>query len=144
MKENATGAITGAIIEKSGMKQPVKIPIVVVPGLGRNLFSVPQATLQGAITTLAADTSRIETDSFVLSLKQVAGTHDLYSVDVGLDAPKLALQEANINTADSWHCRMLHINAKILDLLNKTNSNRMHFVGSVSDCDVCAIVKNTE
>ena len=54
-----TGVITGTITDKTGMKQPVKIPIVVVPGLGRNLFSVPQAALQGAITTFAADASRI-------------------------------------------------------------------------------------
>lgn len=46
------GAITRAVIDKAGVKQPVKTPIVAVPGLGRNLFSVPRAALQGAITTV--------------------------------------------------------------------------------------------
>lgn len=87
----------------------------------------------------AAEASRIETDSFVLPLKQVTGTRDLYSFDMEMDAPKLALQATRINTADNWHRRLGHINAKRLDLLNKTDSNRKHFVGAVSDGDVWAI-----
>ena len=50
LEGDATGVITGTITDKAGVKQPVKIPIVVAPGLGRNLFSVPQAMLQGAVT----------------------------------------------------------------------------------------------
>ena len=65
LEGDATGVITGTITDKAGVKQAVKIPIVVAPGLGRNLFSVPQATLQGAVTTFAADASRVEADSFV-------------------------------------------------------------------------------
>ena len=38
---------------------------------------------------------------------------------------------------------MRQINAKRLDLLNKTDGNRMRFVGKVSDCDVCPIGKIT-
>ena len=134
-----TGVITGTITDKTGMKQPVKIPIVVVPGLGRNLFSVPQAALQGAITTFAADASRIETDSFVLPFKQVGGTRDLYWFNLELDTPDLVLQATRIHTADNWHRCMGHINAKSLELLNKADGNGMCFVREVSDCDVCAI-----
>ena len=39
---------------------------------------------------------------------------------------------------------MGHINAKSPDLLNKTDGNGMRFVGGVSDCEVCAIWKNTQ
>ena len=141
---DATGGITGTITHKAGVKQPVKIAIVVVPGLGPNLFSVPQATLQGAITTFAADALGIETDSFVIPLKQVGGTRDLYSFDVQLDTPDLDLQSTRIHTADNWHLRMGHINTKSLDPQNKTDGNGMRFVGGVSDCDVCAIGKSTQ
>ena len=143
LEGDATGVITGTITDKAGVEQPVKILIVVVPGLGCNLFSALQATLQGAITTFAADASRIETDSFVLPLKHMRGTRDLYSFDLELDTPDLALQATRIHTADNWHRRMGHINAKGLDLLNKTDGNGMRFVGGVSDCDLCAIGKST-
>ena len=59
LQGDATRVITRTNTDKAGVKQPVKIPLVVVPGLGPNLFSVPQAALQGAITTFAADASRI-------------------------------------------------------------------------------------
>ena len=39
---------------------------------------------------------------------------------------------------------MGHINAKGLDLLNKTDGNGMRFLRGVSDCDVCAIGKRTQ
>lgn len=42
---DARGVIAGAIIDKAGVKQPMKIPVVVVPSLGRNFYSVSQATL---------------------------------------------------------------------------------------------------
>ena len=41
LEGEATGVITGTITGKAGVKQSLKIPIVLVPGLGRNLFSVP-------------------------------------------------------------------------------------------------------
>ena len=117
----------------------MKLPIVVVPGLARNLFSVPQAASQGVVTTFVADASRTETDSFVLPLKQVRGTRDLYSFDLELDTPGLVLQVTRIHTANNRHRRVGHVNAKSLDLLNKADGNGMCFVREVSDCDVCAI-----
>ena len=59
-----TGVITRTTTDKAGVKQPVKILIVVVSGLGRNRLSVPQATLQGAITRFAADASRMRRIAF--------------------------------------------------------------------------------
>ena len=88
--------------------------------------------LQGAIDTFAADASRLETDSFVLAVKQVGGTRDL------------VLQATIIQSADNWHGRMGHINAKRLDFLNKTAGNGMRFVGEVPDYDVRAIGKSTQ
>lgn len=51
-KGDATGVITGAIIDNTGVKQSVTFPIMVVPGLGRDLFLVPKAKLQDAVTTV--------------------------------------------------------------------------------------------
>ena len=144
LEGNTTGVITGTITDKAGAKQPVKLPIVVVPGLARNLFSVPQAASQGVVTTFVADASRTETDSFVLPLKQVRGTRDLYSFDLELDTPGLVLQVTRIHTANNRHRRVGHVNAKSLDLLNKADGNGMRFVEKVLDCDVCTIGESTQ
>lgn len=117
---------------------------MVVPGLGRNLFSVPQDTLQGATTTFAAEALRIEKVNFCLPLKQVAGARELYSFEMELNTPEPALQATRINTADNWHHRMGHINTQSIGLLNKTDTNRMYLVGGVSGCDICAGGKSTQ
>lgn len=41
------------ILDKPGVKQPVKVIIVVVPGLGGNLFLVPQISVQDGIIAFA-------------------------------------------------------------------------------------------
>lgn len=56
-----------------------------------------------------------------------------------LDTSELALQVTRISTADNWHRRIGHIDAKNLDLMNKTGDNGMCFVGGVSDCNTCTI-----
>ena len=50
---------------------------------------------------------------------------------------------AEVN-ADQWRRRMGHINARSLELLNKTDANRVSFSGGVSPCDVCAIGKSIQ
>lgn len=84
----------------SSTTQPVKLSIV-IPGLERNLFSAPQSALQGFMTALTADASRIVTGNFVLPLKQVAETRDLYLLDMELDTPERVLQTTRINSADN-------------------------------------------
>ena len=105
MEGNATGGIADVIIDKAGEEQPVKTPIVVVAGLGRNFFPVPPAILQGTTAMFAADAPRVETGSFSLPLKQVVGACDLYSFEMELDAPELAFQATRVSTADNWHLR---------------------------------------
>lgn len=68
LEDDARGVIAGATIHKSGVKCPAKVSIGVVPSLGRDLFFVPQATLQRAIMIFAV--SLIGPGSFVLLLKQ--------------------------------------------------------------------------
>ena len=64
-------------------------------------------------------------------------------IDMDLGAPEIVFQATRINTTDNWHCRVGHINNKSLVILNKTDSDGMHLVGGVSDCDFCAIGKST-
>ena len=73
LKEVATGVISGYIIDQTGVRQQVRLPVVMVPGIGRNLVSVPSATEQGATTTFALEEPRIDTNDFTIPLQQVGG-----------------------------------------------------------------------
>lgn len=142
LKGVATGTISGYIIDQTGVRQQVRLPVVVVPDIGRNLFSVPSATEQGATTIFALEESRIETNDFTIPLQQVGGRRDLYTFNIELGGVDLALH-AEVN-ADQWHRRMGHINGRSLELLNKTDANGVRFSGGVSPCDVCAIGKSIQ
>ena len=141
LKEVATGVISGYIIDQIGVRQQVRLPVAVVPGIGRSLFSVPSATEQGATTIFALEESRIETNDFTIPLQQAGRRRDLYTFNIELGGVDLALH-AEID-ADQWHLRMGHINARSLEL-NKTDANGVSFSGGVSPCDVCAIGKSIQ
>ena len=113
-----------------------------VPGIGRNLFSVSSATEQGATTSFALEESRIETNDLTIPLQQVGVRRDLYTFSTELGGVDLALH-TEVN-ADQWHRRMGHINARSLEPLNKTDANGLSFSGGISPCDVCAIGKSIQ
>ena len=105
------------------------------------LFSVPEATSAGISTVFAVNDWHIETSGFNLPLQQVAGTPDLFSFNMDVGAPNVALSAKA--DADTWHRLMGHISSKRLELLNKTDDNGVSFKGGVSPYDVCAIGKST-
>ena len=88
-----------------------------VPGIGRNLFSVPSAMEQGAKTIFALEELRIETNELTIPLEQVGVCRDLYTLFIELGGVDLALH-AKVH-ADQWRGRMGHGNARSLELLNK-------------------------
>ena len=47
---DATGVIGGTVIDTHGQRQSVGLSIVVVSGLGKKLFSIPEATSEGVVT----------------------------------------------------------------------------------------------
>ena len=138
---DATGGISGTVIDTHGQRQSVGLSIVVVSGLGKKLFSIPEATSEGVVTVFALDGSRIETNGFSLPLQQVAGTRDPFLFNLEESVPNVA-SPAKAD-ADTWHRLMGHISSKRLELLNKTDDNGVSFKGGVSPYDVCAIGKST-
>ena len=105
------------------------------------ICSVPEATSEGIVTVFPLDDSRIQTSGFSLQLPQVAGTRDLFSFNLKVDVPNVALPAKA--DADTWKRRMGHINGRRLELLNKTDDNGASFKGGVSSYHVCAIGKST-
>ena len=113
---DATGVISGTVIDTHGQRQSVGLSIVAVSGLGKKLFSIPEATSEGVVTVFALDGSRIETNGFSIPLQQVAGTRDPFLFNLEENVPNVA-SPAKAD-ADTWHRRMGDNNGRYFELLN--------------------------
>ena len=139
----AQGLLRGNLIDDKGVRRLVHLSCLVVPGLGRNLFSVKQAARNGIVSIFDMNTPRLETDNFTIPLQELG--YDLYYFSLyfndGIDRPELAMHAAT--GANLWHRRLGHLNRKSLDLLkNFDNTNGVSFDGTVTDCDVCVVGKS--
>ena len=138
------GLLRGHIIDAQGVQRLIQISVLIVPGLGRNVFSVKQASRNGVVSIFDKYNPRLEANNFTLPLQELE--NDLYFVSLGLiserSAPELAKQA--VATATLWHRRMKHLNRKSLDLLKKVNSNGVSFDGTVPDCYLCAVAKSRQ
>ena len=138
------GLLRSRIIDAQGVQRLIQMSMLVVPGLGRNLFSVKQASRNGVVSIFNKYNPRLEANNFTLPLQELENDLYFFSVDLvsGSSAPELAMQAAA--TATLWHRRMGHLNRKSMDLLKKVNNNGVSFDGTVPDCDVCAVGKSRQ
>ena len=118
--------------------------MLVVPGLGCNLFSVKQASRNGVVSIFDKCNPRLGANNFTLPLQELENDLYFFSLDLfsGRNAPEPAMQAAT--TATLWHRRMGHLNRKSLDLLKKVNNNGVSFDGTMPDCDVYAVGKSRQ
>ena len=130
--------------------------VVLVPGLGTNLFSVTAALSNGVASLFYPDKPRLESGSTVVPMK-IQGVDDTGKITCSItiklgaenggrqtprDAPDgLALR---VETADLWHRRMARINAKSLDVLRRQADNGIDYLGDVQDCSACPLGKSSQ
>ena len=133
------GLLRGHIIDAQGVRRLIQISVLIVPGLGRNFFSLSKrrATVSFPSSTNTIQGWKQTTSRF--RSKSMRTTCNFFSLDLvsGSSAPELAMQTAA--TATLLHRRMGHLNRKSLDPLKKVNNNGVSFDGTVPDCDVCAV-----
>ncbi|CAM9813692.1 unnamed protein product, partial [Sphacelaria rigidula] len=136
------GLFRGHIQDGEGVKRLVQIPCLVVPGLGRNVFSVKQATRYGVVSIFKINNLRLDTNDFTVPLQELESDLYFFSLELssGNDASGLALQAADAATL--WLRRMGHPNSNSLNLLKNVGSNGVDFGGVIPDCDICAIGKS--
>ena len=136
------GLLRGHIIDAQGVQRLIQISVLIVPGLGCNLFSVKQAPRNGVLSIFDTYNPRLEANNFTLPPQELENDLYFFSLDFvsGSSAPELAMQAAA--TATPWHRRMRHLNRKSLDLLKKVNNNGASFDGTEPDCDICAVGKS--
>ena len=132
----------GAIADNNGNGHLVRIQILGVPTIGRNLFSVKTATRNGIISMFASEYPRL--GAFGVTLPLRGEQDDLYSFVLDLSADTYGATELAVNVvsnAQLWPRRLGHLNRKSLELMQRHNSNAITFDGIIADCDVCAVGK---
>ncbi|CAN0107461.1 unnamed protein product, partial [Sphacelaria rigidula] len=118
------GLLREHIKDDEAVERLVQISCLFVPGLGRNLFSVKQATRNRVVSIFEMNDSRPKTNNFTVPLQELGSDLYLFPLEVisGNDAPGLATQAADAATL--WHRRMGHMNSNSLNLLETVESNR--------------------
>ena len=131
--------LRGHVIDDRRLRRLVQLSCLIVPGLGRNLFSVKQAARTGVVSIFDMNNPRLKANKLTFPLQALG--HDLYSFSLDLthggNGPEQAMQAAA--KANVWHRQLGHLNRKSLDLLKNLDNTGVRFDGPVPDCDVCAV-----
>ena len=114
LNSTAQGVLRGHVIDDKGVRRLIQLSCLIVPGLGRNLFSVKQAARNGVVSIFDMTNPRLGTHNHTFPLQELG--HDLYSFSLdftgGGNGPELAMQAAA--NANLWHRRLGHLNRKSL------------------------------
>ena len=137
--------VHGNIKDGRRRKTAIDFSAFVVPGLGRNLFSVHTAVTKGVVTVFDSVNPRFEIGNTVIPLKPPSPPNDLYSFSLdfasAVDTAGVALRT---ESAALWHRRIGHINNRSMDILRKEKGNGVEYTGDLSTCDVCALGKSAQ
>ena len=135
--------LQGLVIDDNGNKILVRVDIVVVPRIGRNLFSVIIAAKKGIVTIFDYENPRLEGLNVTVPLRSKSG--DLYSFVLELSVDRYGAKELAMNAVANdqvWHRRVSHFHAQSLDILRKQDGTGITLLEeAVSDCDVCSVRK---
>ena len=77
MNGTAQGVLRGHVIDDKRVRRLIQLSSLIVPGLGRNLFSVKQAARNDVVSIFDMTNPRLETHNHALLLQELG--HDLYS-----------------------------------------------------------------
>ena len=122
LKGTVDGVLQGLGTDDNCNQILVRVDIVGVPGIGRNLYF------------------RLEGFNVIVLLRGESG--DLYLLVLDLSADRYGAKQLDVNAvtnAQMCHGRLPYFQAHSLDILPKQDGTGITFEGSVSDCDVCAV-----
>ena len=119
-----TGTLHGTVTDEGGHKQPISFHAVVVPGLGKNLFSVTTAMTKGIAALCRPANPRLEKGGIVLPMQQLSTDEAAGRVlcSITAEAGNRSCGSAlKVESNELWHRRigLGHINRKSLDVLMK-------------------------
>ena len=126
----AEGVLQDLVTDDYGNQILVQIDIVVVSGIGRNLFLVMTAAQKGIVTIFDYENPRLEGFNVTVPLRSESG--DLYSFVLDLSVDRYGAKELAMDAvanAQVWHLRLGHLHAQSLDILRKRDGTGITFGG---------------
>ena len=118
------GLLRGHIIDAQGVQRLIQISVLVVPGLGRNLFSVKQASHNGVVSIFDKYNPRLEANNFTLPLQQLENNLYFFRWTLSVGAARRSSQ-----------CKRR---------LPPPSGIGGWGTSTVPDCDVCAVGKSRQ
>lgn len=86
LKGTATGTVHCIVRDGDGDQQPMHLPVLLVPGLGRNIFAPTAYLKMGMRFLLEADTPHLKVDDTTIPLKQHRLDQGMCSLDITFKA----------------------------------------------------------
>ena len=111
------GILQGFVTDNYGNQTLVRVDIVVVPRIGRNLFSGMTAAKTGIVTIFDYENPSLEGLNFAEPLRSKSG--DLYSFVLDLSADRYGAKDLPTNAvtnAQMWHRRLGHLHTQPFQL----------------------------
>ena len=146
----------GTVADDSGHNRQDSFRVVLVPGLGTNLFSVTAALSNEVASLFCPDNPRLESGDVIVPMN-IRGVDDTGKITCSItvklgaeDGGRQTLGEApdglalRVETGSLWQRRMGHINSKSLDVLRKEAANGIDYTGDVQDCSACPLRKSSQ
>ena len=167
----ATGILHCTVQDNHGQQLPLRLKGLIVPGLGRNIFS-PTSLLKTGLRCVVEDkTPHLTIKNAVLPLVQDPQDQGMCTLEVSFNpentsssmtpelelattSPKTASHKPSLHalkaacsvavSADTWHRRLGHINARSMDALRKDPDTGVDYHGAPSPCSICQIGKHKQ
>ncbi|CAN0464194.1 unnamed protein product, partial [Discosporangium mesarthrocarpum] len=126
--------------------------VLLVPGLGRNLFSTASARERG-VNTIFTSTPHLRLGDNQFPIRTASS---LYCLDVRLPAsstatpatttPQSSALKTNSDQARLWHHRLGHLNIQDMGILDLTPGTRVSCKAgnTLPGCDVCQLSKSKQ
>ena len=138
----AKGTVIGPFDGQHGEKHQVAFLAIVVPGLGRHLFSPLVASRMGVVNIFDSVRPLLEMCDVTVPMKRLDNDTILCSFSLELDDSTNTAMRAE--SADLWHRQLGHINSRSLDVVRKVEGNGIDYTDNVETCNVCAIGKSSQ
>ena len=161
------GVLVVQVLDHIGSKHSVQLPVTVVPGLGRHLFSGGSAATRG-VTMIIATNSYLDMGAFTVPLRKDSHCSSLHHLDLTTGAtrrtpetafptfsgknlkPETVLAVHNWSTtkatslpktvpAHIWHKRLGHPNGQVMAKVKNIADCWVNISHTLSACDTCKI-----
>ena len=163
LKGTATGILHCTVKDNRGQRLRVRIQGLIVPGLGRNIFSPTSLLKKGLRCVVEESTPHLTIQGKVIPLTQDPRDQGMCTLDITFEqnvqpsgTKSLVPHQKQSQThtanavcftlvsADTWHRRLGHLNTRSLDILRKDTGTGVDYRDSLSPCGVCQIAKHKQ